>query len=71
MDPSIPVKPGYKTTEFWLVALGTTLSFLVSNHILDSAVLDSTLTQGIALANLILGPVGYTISRSVVKAKAS
>lgn len=62
-----PVKPGYKTTEFWLcVAAGVLGAFVASGSLPDENV--AMKIAGIALSGLTA--LGYTVSRFVVKANA-
>ncbi len=65
-DPTVPpMKPGYQTTEFWLSSAATVLGLLFASGILA----DGSLAMRIAgLAASVLGTLGYTVSRGVVKA---
>jgi len=59
-----PIKPGYKTTEFWLTVLAAVLGLLGANHLLsDSGVVG----QVIAFVTMTLSTLGYTMVRGLVK----
>lgn len=58
------MKTGYKTTEFWLTAIATTLAFLASQGVLS----EDQIAVVLGAAGTILAPLGYTIGRSVAKA---
>lgn len=59
-------KPGYKTTEFWL----TLIANLIGVTLASGLVLPETqLGQGLGLATVVLSNLGYTVNRSVVKAR--
>jgi len=62
------VKPGWKTTEFWLTSLTVLASLLWGADLLDA--------EGVGTANKVfgfvvaaLGAVGYTVSRGMAKGK--
>ncbi len=56
-------KPGYKTSEFWLK-----LAALVLTAVYASGVLTNNTALAIAgIAATILGALGYTVSRTLVK----
>ena len=60
-------KPGYKTTEFWL-----TLAALLLTALYASGAVSDTTNVGkvIALVSGVLGSLGYTVGRSMIKAKS-
>ncbi len=62
------MKPGYKTTEFWL-----TLVAMIVGAVMASGILEQTATnldnQVVGLIAMVLGGLGYTISRGFVKGK--
>jgi len=67
LTPSAPVKPGYRTTEFWLKIAAIALSALFA-----SGALTSNTALGIAgMAASMLGALGYTVSRTLVKTAAA
>ena len=57
---------GYRTSEFWLSAVATLLGFAYASGLLDSA--PPLVAQIVALCAAALGAVGYTVSRTIVKA---
>lgn len=61
------MKPGYKTTEFWLSSIAVLLSALFASGILGDGGMDLTIASLVAT---ILGAMGYSVSRAVVKGKA-
>ena len=57
------MKPGYKTTEFWFKLAAVALSAVFA-----SGALTSSTTMAIAgIAATMLGALGYTVSRTLVK----
>jgi len=62
------VKPGYKTTEFWLSAAATFVGLLIGSGIIPTS---GTWPQIVGLVTGILGALGYTVSRGTVKASAA
>lgn len=61
------MKPGYKTTEFWLTAAATLLSMLYAAGVIGDAGASGKVAALVALA---LTNAGYTVSRGNAKAKA-
>jgi hypothetical protein len=65
------MKPGYKTTEFWLSVAAIVISaFLASGVVAEG----SAVAQALGLALGALSAAGYSVGRSIVKsgdAKAS
>lgn len=59
-------KPGYKTTEFWLTVATSVVSFVVA-----SGVQNDTVVQMVATATGVLAAMGYTVSRTMMKAKTN
>lgn len=60
-----PVKPGYKTTEFWLSLVAITLgAFLASGLLADG----STSMRIAGIASTVLATLGYSAARAKVKA---
>jgi hypothetical protein len=59
-----PVKPGYKTTEFWLTLVAVVLSAVASSGLLAEG---STWVKVVGVALAVLATLGYTASRAVVK----
>ncbi len=59
------VKPGYKTTEFWLSAVATIVGLVLASGIVPS---NGPWVQVTGLITGVLGALGYTVSRGNVKA---
>lgn len=59
------VKPGYKTTEFWLSAVATIVGLVLASGIVPS---NGPWVQVTGLITGVLGALGYTVSRGSVKA---
>lgn len=64
MANEIAVKPGYKTTEFWLTNAAFLLGALLASGLVGDG---SALAKLIGLAGSILSTLGYTISRGFAK----
>lgn len=65
-DATAPVvKPGYKTTEFWLSAAATAVGLAIGSGIIPTT---GTWPQIVGMVTGILGALGYTVSRGAVKA---
>ena len=58
-------KPGYKTTEFWLSMAAVVISALIASGAFSD---DGTAMKVVAVAAMILNSLGYTASRSRLKA---
>jgi hypothetical protein len=61
------VTPGYKTTEFWLHLAALLLTALFASGVIPTS---GTAAQVAAIAASLLGSVGYSVGRSMVKAAA-
>lgn len=61
--PAIPVKPGYRTTEFWLSLAALLLSSLFASGVLTN----STALAIAGMAATVLTAAGYKVSRTLVK----
>jgi hypothetical protein len=61
--PAPPSKPGYLTSEFWLGLAATALTALYAS----GAVTQSTVLAAMGIAATILGALGYTVSRTLLK----
>lgn len=57
------MKPGYKTTEFWLTLVATALSFLLAQGVIT----EDQIAVVTGYIGLVLPSVGYSVSRSVAK----
>jgi len=64
------MKPGYKTTEFWLSLLATLLGFVMASGLLDSAPQDSWVARVVGGIVAALASLGYSASRAKVKTEA-
>ena len=60
------VKAGFKTTEFWIVAILVILQYVLGSGAVETDVAVKIMTAVIAG----LGAIGYTVSRAIVKAAA-
>lgn len=58
-------KPGYKTTEFWLSALAVIAGMVLASGALGE---HTGLYQALSFGLTALGALGYTASRTLVKA---
>lgn len=61
------MKPGYKTTEFWLSLIATVLGFVMASGLVIEG---SQVAQYIGGAMAILAQLGYTGSRTIQKKNA-
>ena len=67
--PAVPgVKPGYKTTEFWLSFLAAIVSFAYGSGIVGTG---TALDKGLGLIAGCLAAAGYASSRGATKAAAT
>ncbi len=62
------MKPGYKTTEFWLSLLATVMGFLLASGVLDGMDPESWVMRIVGGVIAVLASLGYTASRGKVKA---
>lgn len=58
------MKPGYRSTEFWLSLAAMLLGALMSSGLIESG---STWDKLVGIGASILGALGYTVSRTLVK----
>jgi hypothetical protein len=58
------VKPGYKTTEFWLTMAAGVCSMLYASGAISETSSGYTVLGVVATA---LGALGYTVSRAIAK----
>jgi hypothetical protein len=63
-DPTPPAKPGYLTTEFWLKVAAFVMTALYASGVIPTTGTVAT------IAATMLGALGYTVSRTFVKATA-
>jgi hypothetical protein len=61
---TVPAKPGYKTSEFWLTLVATILGFVFASGAVPDA---GIYGQVLGFAATILSSLGYTVSRTMVK----
>ena len=61
------MKPGYRTTEFWLSLLATLLGFLLASGAMDSVSEESWIARIVGGAVAVLASLGYSASRAKVK----
>ena len=57
-------KPGYKTTEFWLKVVALLLTILYAS---DAIPVGGEIDKLMAIGATVLGALGYTVSRTMVK----
>jgi hypothetical protein len=62
MEPT--VKPGYKTTEFWLSLFAILLGAVVAAGVVPAT---GPVAQAVALVTALLSAAGYTVARSFTK----
>lgn len=62
------MKPGYKTTEFWLSLAAILLGALITSGAIPA---DSVFDKLLGIAATVLGALGYTVSRAFVKNTAA
>jgi hypothetical protein len=60
---TVPPKPGFKTSEFWLKVAAMLLTALFAS----GAVTNNTVLAVAGIAASMLGALGYTVARSLVK----
>lgn len=61
------IKPGWKTSEFWLKNAATLLSILFITNTIPTG---GTIEKVAIIAALELGSFGYTVARTMAKAAA-
>ena len=62
--PASPVKPGYKTTEFWLTAGATVVGLVIASGLVPDT---GVWPKVVALVVSAFAAMGYTVSRTAVK----
>lgn len=60
------MKPGYKTTEFWVSVAAALYSALLANHVIPT---DSPVTVGVNVAATVAIALGYTAARAFIKSR--
>jgi hypothetical protein len=63
MGEKPPIKPGYKTTEFWLSVLAIVVGGLVSS----GAFVEGPFAQVLGVVQSTLVALGYTVARGLAK----
>ena len=58
------VKPGYKTTEFWLTLAATAVGALLASGIIEAG---SVWDKAVGVVVSVLGALGYTVARGMAK----
>jgi hypothetical protein len=58
------MKPGYKTTEFWLSVAAMLVGAALASGVFPA---DSSGDQILGLAATVLASLGYTVSRTIAK----
>jgi hypothetical protein len=58
------IKPGYKTTEFWLAFAASVVGAAFASGLIPS---ESPIEKILGLAATVLASLGYTVSRTLVK----
>jgi len=58
------VKPGYKTTEFWLTAIASIVGILFASGVVGEGTM---LYQALGVGATILSTLGYQVSRGIAK----
>lgn len=63
-DTTTPVKPGYKTTEFWLALAAIVVGVLLASGAFGA---EGWPIQVLGVAQMVLAKLGYTWSRTALK----
>lgn len=64
LQTTTTVKPGYRTTEFYLKLVATLLTALYASDVIPT---EGVATKIAAIAATVLGYLGYAVSRTMVK----
>lgn len=62
--PAPEVKPGFKTSEFWLTTAATVVGLLMASDVIPS---DGIWPKLVGLAAGVLGALGYSVVRANIK----
>ena len=65
------MKPGWKTSEFWLSFVAVLIGAVFASGMLDALPADSAVLKIVGLISSVLGALGYTAARGFVKGKDS
>jgi len=58
------MKPGYKTTEFWLTSAAAVLGLLFASGVISDG---SQIDKVLGMASTVLAGMGYSVSRGLAK----
>ena len=58
------MKPGYKTSEFWLASAASLIGLLLASDVIPA---DGQAMKMIGLASMFLSSMGYSVSRGLAK----
>lgn len=58
------MKPGYKTTEFWLAAVTSVVGLLMASDVFPT---ESAAGQMLGILASVLASLGYSVSRGLAK----
>lgn len=64
------MKPGYKTSEFWLSTIATIVGLVMASGILDTVAETHWSVRVVGGVVAVLAALGYTSSRAKIKAAA-
>ena len=64
IEETAPVKPGYKTTEFWLTLAATAVGALLASGVIEAG---SAWDKAVGVVVSVLGALGYTVARGMAK----
>ena len=67
MSSHSPMKPGIKTTEFWLSLLAMLVTALYASGLIGEG---GTVAKVASFVALVLTSLGYTVSRSLAKSSS-
>ncbi len=59
------IKPGYKTTEFWLTCAADVFGMVMASGVIAG---DSIVAKAIGIGVMVLATLGYTAARAWTKA---
>ena len=62
------MKPGYKTSEFWLTLAANLVGAVLASGLVGD---ESGISKGLGVAAMALASLGYSVSRGQAKASAS
>lgn len=65
------IKPGYKTSEFWMSLAAVLIGAVMASGVLDSLPQDNPWVRVLGIVASILGALGYQVSRTMTKNAAT